>query len=236
MSSHAETCPHCGIRNEDSDLASFIIYYPHIPKAVVTLLQALYPSKYNSARVAPNVKKGERVKQWQTIARYEDIELTAPYTGRIEMLGNSQAGRYEWPETKGEHTKYLDYDSMDLSKEGDLFSFALRPIRKDSQANIKDHDELGWSRYYPVVRAFDRNDVGPRKRFMGFGMGVPTFHDLLDDAVANLKGYGGRIKVPSSLNGNKDFTQQLRRYWELINSAGARVVSLKAKGLGRHSQ
>ncbi|KHE94078.1 MAG: hypothetical protein SCABRO_00156 [Candidatus Scalindua brodae] len=141
---------------KDENLADIIIYYPHIPKTVVTLLKALYPSKYDSARFTPLVKKGAWVEKGQTVGSYGEIKITATYSGRIEMLGNSQAGRFEWPETEGTVIKkFLDHDNDGSAKEEYHYSFALRPLLTDPdyiRTSTPDNN-------YYVARAFDNADV-----------------------------------------------------------------------------
>lgn len=151
---------------------------------------------------------------------YGEIKITATYSGRIEMLGNHQAGRFEWPDTKGDFQKFLDFDNNDSANEGDFYSFALRPL-------LTDHDYIRTrtpSNHYPAVRAFDNGDECTSKKRLGFAYGHPTFSELLDDAVAHTKGMPGRIRVPESLLKDAEIREQLRRLWDLIHDAGARVV------------
>lgn len=101
------------------------------------------------------------------------------------------------------------------------------PIKKDPEANIKDHDDPRWSHYYLVARAFDKNDVGTKKKFFGFTTGHPTFRELLDGTAAKAKGMHTRIKIPHDLKKDVIFSEQVKRYWDLINSAGARILNVQ---------
>lgn len=206
--------------NKEEDLADIIIYYPHIPKTIVTLLKALYPDKYDSADFAPLVQKYAWVEKGQTVAIYGEIEMTAPFSGRIEMLGSHHAGRFEWPETEGTTImKFLNHDNDGSAKEEYHYSFALRPLLTDPDY-IRTRTPYND---YHVARAFDNAELNS-KRFMGFIYGQPPFYTLIDNATACVKGLSSRIQVPISLRKDDEFRKQLIRYWDLINFAVARVV------------
>jgi len=74
------------------------------------------------------MKKGARVKQWQTIAHYEDIEITVPVSGRIEMIGKDRPGLFEWPEYEKDYPHQLLFDKDNAADESTIYSFAVRPL------------------------------------------------------------------------------------------------------------
>lgn len=216
----------------DGDLAGCVLYYPHIPKTVDRLLRAREPHKYHDGAFRFLVHLREGVEKGDAIAEYGDFKLTAPFAGRIEFLGDLTPGVYDWPQvldwrarapeppeesSSDRELREANLNSItfpDDAQPTSAFAFALRPL-----ADPKLAGRIGYYRYCRVRAAFDHGDVWlDMKRKRGY-----TLYSVIDMAVFNIKSPGSGIPIPDSLVNEKDFSDKLLAYWDMINSANATI-------------
>lgn len=201
----------------DADLSDCVLYYPHVPKAVDRLLRALEPTRYNSSPYVNIAKVGQGVQRGDVIAQYGDIKITAPYSGRIELIGNADPGKHEWPEPQpfDSHSinsgRLLFPESIDPTE---CHAFALRPLRDPEYVG-----ESGNYNWFSVRNAFDHGNVWrDMKKKRG-----NTFYTIIDLTVCDLKYPGNGIALPQELRDDTGYRDRLMEYWVLINNASASI-------------
>lgn len=211
------------MRNQTAELMGFVAHYPHIPKAVDTLLRHLSPRKYGPSAYRNLVSQGTFVQKFDVIATYGDIQVTAPYAGKIEMLGLETPGVYEWPDLRSddENVEFesdesyrfnLNYKALFFPDETDnrkAYAFGIRP------------EQVSSEEYLPldVHLAYDKGQVW---RNMKWRRGR-TFYTIIDLVVC------GSLKLPKPLRNNEEYRGELNRYWSLINNARATAHLLRSR-------
>ena len=240
------------LRNlKDEDLTDWVVYYPHIPKAVHRLLKARDPNRYHDNAYTIVATKGSGVQKGQVIARYGDFQVTAPFDGRLEMLGDARPGLHEWPDLQEyrhidgteEEQKIANLNSYALVfpssiPEKEAYAFALRPIRNqvgltESKFNsftvrpAFDHGQvyLGMKRPEDIDKI--NINLGRSWKLWTKQWKQPyAFYSIIDMAVYNLKDEECGTPVPENLRTDSVYRKELIRYWDLINNAHAMMCCL----------
>jgi hypothetical protein len=230
----------------EADMANIVIYYPHIPKAVNTVLQALDPENYFPSAYKNILKEGTWVRKGDVIARYGRTSITCPFDGRLEMVGNPNPGLNEWPEPQearhvtGENSTTFEYRLRELNRghlvysqdlpERDCFAFAIRPLKEDNFYSHGFTDNLEGSTSFGVRYAFDNGTVFYNEQSVNFFDDVLTkrlktyaLYSIIDMVVYDLKEPGNGIKLPDSIKDDQNLRDELMRYWGLINTGMAPV-------------
>ncbi len=230
----------------ERDLSDFVVFYPHIPATMVKLLKGIEPSVYNSARLISSVNEGDWVKEGQVIAKYGKVEINATHDGRIELLGNSEAGIYEWPNEKNvqPHGDYEEGDPLHLSpnfnigqvifdknlEERDCYSFALRPVH---DPKMLGSIRAGAITFFTIGKSFDHGVIAERSKGLGRFIGLTVqdkfcgLPDHFGAAVVHPSAHGSNLnKLPDHLRQDQQFLKQMVRYRGLTQQGAARVVAI----------
>lgn len=144
----------------EADLADFLIFYPHIPKAVETLLRHIEPENFTEQSYTNRVKVGEWVTAGTVVASYGGVEISCPVDGRIEMIGHESPGLHEWPDRKpnpeidpgedpeGFLREHLNSGSLVFPETvpvREAYSFSVRPICAPATYPTSVYIGLSWS-------------------------------------------------------------------------------------------
>ena len=183
----------------ENDLSNTVIYYPHIPKIVDTILIYRLKRKYRKEPIYTNLKRtGDLVHKGDVIAKYGPIEVTAASDGKIVFLSQGQPGKLEWPDSS-ETTVTFSKET----KKDDCYCVGIQILN-----HTPEPSETFIRNFYNHGNVWVNMDKQK---------GMETVYTLIDHGLCDPDNY-----LPKELRKSNI----LKNYWALINQGQAYTESI----------